>query len=664
MLQAANLLRPSARLYPDQWGAKNRTYPPTSGMPGPRNPGVTAYLIPFGRKGQGGRYTRAVAVTAAQSGKTETFLDVIGSKLDQKPAPILYVGPSQDFVTDQFEPRLMALLEEAPVLAAKVARGKAMKKTQKWIAGVKVRLGFAGSSTSLKSDSFALGLVDEYDEMMSNIKGQGDPLGLADARGETYADFMMMVTSTPSLGLVQVEIDPVNGLEFWAIADPEQVESPIWRLFQQGTRHHFAWPCPHCDAFFIPKHKHLKWPKGSTPAQARRTAYVECPNCGGIIEDHHKPEMIAGGVQIAPGQTIADAHAEANEPDNVTWSCWTSGLCSPFVTFGGRAHKYLQALETGEPDKIQTSINANFGECYSIAADADQPEWEDIRKRSLPYAENEIPEGGLRLLMAVDVQRFSLIYVIRAFGARGTSWLITKGQLYGTTDQDPVWDDLADLMLSPISGMQIEKVAVDSGFRPNKPDGVNEHKVYEFCRRYPWLCVPTKGRDVQNPPYQVSKIEVKPDGKRPKYSINLAWLSTDFFKSLVLSRVRTPMTATGAWYVHSDIDEDFCKQMVSEVRVIEAGKPKWLQKSRANHFLDCEAMVAAMAYTLNVQRIPEGVTRSGAKQVSPSDPETQDASEVANPQDQPAPPQTPPAARSGSDLRSRFAGLGGRLNRR
>ena len=42
----------------------------------------------------------------------------------------------------------------------------------------------------------ALALVDEYDEMIANIRGQGDPLGLVERRGDTYPDFVAVVTST------------------------------------------------------------------------------------------------------------------------------------------------------------------------------------------------------------------------------------------------------------------------------------------------------------------------------------------------------------------------------------------------------------------------------------------------------------------------------------
>lgn len=656
--RAGTILTPTPLTHPDEWGAANRVYPETTGMPGPRDPYITGYLVPFSRRVHAGTHKKVVAVTAAQSGKTETFLDCIGARIDQRPAPILYVGPSRDFVSDQFEPRLMELFDQAATLRTKVSRGKRMKKLLKVVNGVRIRLGFAGSSASLKSDPFGLGFVDEYDEMMSNIKGQGDPLGLAEARGDTYADFVIAVVSTPSQGLVETEVDPVNGLEFWAKGDPEQIQSPIFRLFQQGTRHHFAWPCPHCEEFFIPRLKNLKWPKGSTPAQARREAYVECPHCGGVIEDQHKPAMIAGGVQVAPGQTIADAREGVNEPENDTWSCWTSGLCSPFVTFGDRAARYLAALATGETDKIQTAVNAAFGECYDAAADAEVPSHEEVLKRRLPYLPKTVPAGGLRLFMAVDVQAYSLYYGIRAFGARGTSWLVEHGQLYGPTAGDEIWSDLADLMLTPIDGMQIERVLIDSGFRPGKKEQVPEHKVYEFCRRWAWICTPTKGKDVMHPPVRVSKIEVKEDGKKMPYSLDLMWLSTDFFKSLVAARLKVPPGSPGGLYLHEKVEEDYAKQVTSEVRVIENGKPVWRQRARDNHYFDVEAMLAAAGYTANVQRIPEGVERAGSEisdQTAATDPAPPEGD----------PPPSPPAYVSGGGggMRNRFARLGSRLNR-
>jgi phage terminase large subunit GpA-like protein len=160
-----------------------------------------------------------------------------------------------------------------------------------------------------------------------------------------------------------------------------------------------------------------------------------------------------------------------------------------------------------------------------------------------------------------------------------------------------------------------------------------------------------------SPPYRVSKIEVTPKGKQAAYSINLVWLSTDFFKSLLVSRIRTPLDQPGSFIVPDDIDEDYAKQLVSEVRVVDSatGKPQWVQRSRQNHYLDCEALAMAIGYSLNVQRIPEGVLRERSETLD----EKQDsAAETRKPET-----TTTLAVAAAPDLRARFAGFSSRLNR-
>jgi hypothetical protein len=41
-------------------------------------------------------------------------------------------------------------------------------------------------------------LTDEPDEMMANAKGQGNPLTLIDRRGDTIADVVHAIVSTPT----------------------------------------------------------------------------------------------------------------------------------------------------------------------------------------------------------------------------------------------------------------------------------------------------------------------------------------------------------------------------------------------------------------------------------------------------------------------------------
>ena len=659
------------RQSPDEWAADNREYPHTAGIPGPRDPHLTPYMVPLALAVNSGLYERAVAATSAQSGKTDTALDLIGHRLDQKPAPILFVGPSAEFNRDQFEPRLTGMFEECDALSSKFLRGKQEKKNLKIVAGVRVRLASGASSTALKSDPAALSLIDEYDEMAANIRGQGDSLGLVEARGDTYADSITVVTSTTSKGVVETELvcvgkDAVGKdleLEFWAVGDVTEIESPIWRLFQEGTRHHWAWPCPHCDEYFIPMRKHLDWEKGATPAQARKSAHLTCPNSGCVIQEGERGEvkaaMNARGIMIAPGQTIEEAKRNENVPENTTYSQWSSGLCSPFVTWGQRAERLLKAEMSGEEDKIQTAVNANFGEMYSPGLSGDMPDWKGLLEHRLSHEPGTIHRGMIRIVMGVDVQKRGLYYVIRGFGARGTSWNIQNGYLIGETAKDQVWDDLANIMLSPVDGVHIEKVFIDAGYRPDKPQAGSVHRVYDFCRQYSFICSPCKTRSSSvGKPYSVSKIEVKPDGKQRPFSINQVLLDPDFFKSLVHSRIKTPLGRPGAFYLHCEADEGYARQVLSEVRVVTPGKtkPEWKTVRKDNHYFDCEALCAAGGYALNVQAIPEGVERVWGDDDAPEpeDPAIEEDGQIEDEE-----PEGPSAKEI---LRNRFGRLGpGRL---
>jgi phage terminase large subunit GpA-like protein len=609
--RAALLLTPMPRTTPDEWAAKNRRYPASSGLPGPRDPGVTPYVIPWMRAiADGGKYRRAVLVTAAQSGKTDAMLDVIGSRLDTRPTPVIYVGPSLDFVRDQFEPRLMELFDQAPTLAAKVARGQKNKKTRKTVAGVQVRLAHAGSSTALKSSSAGLALVDELDQLLVDVGRQGDPLSLIQARGDTFADFVVGVASTPSTGVGDVEKDPVSGLEFWKMAPPEDLQSPIWRLFQTGTRHHWAWCCPHCVEHFIPRFAHLKWDSDegehkTTPAQARRSAFVQCPNCGGVLTDQDKPALNAAGVFVAPGQQVAaDGEVVGEAPDSSTVSYWVSGLASPFVTFGQRAETYLDAVREASAEKIQVALNAGFGELFSIGG-GDAPSWNEVSECRSEYKLGEIPQGVRLLIASCDIQKNRIYYIVRGWGERASSWLITCGVLYGETVEEGIWTDLADLIQEGVCGKRLSLVLIDGGYRPGGVDELPLNRVYDFARQYPRLVRVTKGSStLMRAPLVASNIEVTQKGTAAKAGLKLLRLDTDFFKSWLFERIRRPQGQPGAWYLPGDVSEDYCRQVVSEARVrLASGRIKWVRRSRENHFLDCESMNAAGAHLLNVARL-------------------------------------------------------------
>lgn len=607
----ALLMRPSPQMTPDKWASLNRTYPQSAAIPGPRDPYLTPYIVPVECAVDEGRSKRIVFMTASQSGKTECLLDLIGSRLDQRPAPIIYCGPNKQFCVEQVEPRIMNLLDEAPPLASKVARGKRMTKTRKTIAGVSLRLAHAGSSAALKSDPAALALVDEYDEMLSNIKGQGDPLGLIERRGDTYPDFVCVVTSTCKRGMVQPVHDEKSGLDFWGPAPTEDVcESPIWALWQEGTRHHWCWPCPHCDEYFIPRFDVLRFPEGKPAMEAARGAYIECPHCGGVVEEANKALMNQRGRYVAPGQTIdRDGTVSGDPPERSTISFWVSGLASPFVTIGDRVRSYLEAVALGDDAMIQTAMNAGFGELYAPGG-RDIREWQQVASRRHLHRFGEVPVNAMKLSAAVDVQKNGLFYSIRGWGARASSWQIESGELVGLTNEPEVWNDLANVLLQGFGGMTISLALIDSGYRPNKPDEGPINIVYDFCRRFHRFCKPTKGYDQLSAPIMRGKAKVTIPGRKLPSTLELVRLDTDFWKSRLHERLAWPDDQPGGFVLSADATDDYCKQLVSEVRkVTPSGRPQWVPISRRNHFLDVESMNEAAGHLLAAQKIPLGSRR-------------------------------------------------------
>lgn len=637
---------------PAEWSAENRVYPASSSIPGPRDPYLTPWGVAFSEAMAFGPYKRVVMACSAQVGKTEAQIDVIGALMDQRPRPIVYVGPTRDFVSDIFEPRLMQLFDESPGLAKKLQRGKKNKKTQKYISGVPIRLAWAGSSAQLKSFSCPTGLIDEMDEMSRGVRDQGSVLELVEARGATYPDFKVGVTSTPSRGNVEQEKCEKSGLTFWKRADPETVSSPIWRLWQSGTRHHWAWPCPHCDTFFVPMFKHLAWPEGATPSEARRKAHLVCDSCGGVIEESHKPGMNARGLPVAPGQWFEDGELCGEPEDSTTWSIWVSGLCSPFQTFGDRAADYLTAIASGDHDKIQTTFNACFGEVYG-AVEGQARDWTEVYALRDQRHYGDVPDEAKVLTAGVDVQGNRLVYSVRAWGAGQTSWQVEAGELFGNTTQQEVWDDLDAVLNADYGGHRIEKMFVDSGY--------NTDMVYEFARLRKRRVYACKGMSkmggAQSKTVWLSTADVRQSGKLMKYSgMQVAHINTDMCKTWIHGRIGRTFGATGSWMLADSADETFCRQIVAEVRVEKSpGKFEWVRRDRDNHWLDTAVYEYAAACLWGLHTNPRTCS---VRVAAPEVPVADEAIMTVSSAPQTRLPPPPPATN-----RDKFAAYARRMNR-
>lgn len=546
---------------------------------------------------------RVVFIMGSQMGKSVSMQNIIGHRLDEDPAPIIYVGPTQSNIDSVVEPKIVDMFKGCPSLWDKLAKGHKSTKHHKRVSGVSLRMAWAGSATELASDSAALGLVDELDRMEQDVKSEGSPVELTEARTSVYADGKIGVTSTPTEGNVEAIKHPLTDIHHWGLSD--MIVSPVWRLWQEGSRHEWAVPCPQCHEYFVPRMSLLWWPEGSTAGNVSKTARLNCPHCGGQNVDKDKNWMNKHGVFVAPGQK-PDKWAEGEgilirdhntyEEELVPWndymttaspnhSFWVSGIMSfsPKKSYGFLASKFIQATHSGEIERIKGVINTDFGELFKISGEA--PEWSKVMSCKAAYNSGTVPLGVTRLTCGVDVQKNRLVYVVRGFGEGMESWLVERGELWGPTDKDDVWDQLEALLESEWDGSMITRMAIDSGYRPEP--------VYKFCRKHRTTAIAVKGHESLDKPYYASLIDVTIGGKTFKAGLQLWHYSADISKSWVHAQVDWDEDEGEecTWHLPADIDEGYCKQIVAEQRAVKpSGKVVWIQTATDNHYLDCEGM--------------------------------------------------------------------------
>jgi len=586
----------------DQWADECRILPAGSPEPGPWRTARVPYTRDIYRAFSDPRYSSVIVVMGAQMSKTELILNVIGHRFCDGPyTPALYIGPTEKQVRSMSKDRVMKMIRATPDLWDRLAKGQANKIAEKWLAGIRLGFAWAGSATELASHPAGLVLVDERDRMDNDVGGEGDPVELARARGSNYWGFKLGVVSTPT----------VEG------------SSPIWSLFEEGTMCKWAWHCIHCGDPFVPTLALLRFDDTPDYAAVRRSAVVSCPHCGGVHESKHKRRLNDGGRYIPHKLGPLGEHVAVDElPDNTTASYAASGLCSPWQTFGQRAEQLCKAYRSQDSGRIQAVINTGFGELFKMRGQA--PPWESVFETRTALPRGTVPDWAKLVTMGTDVQKRGLYYVIRGWGFNARSHLIDHGYLQGETEFDDVWILWRSLLDQVIDAKPvINRAFVDSGYKPGadrfrRP----EHKVYEVCRRTNGRAFPAKGHDTLDRPIRAAKLDVSAGGKIIKGGITLWHIDTDHIKSWIHGQIDIPEAAERLWTTHSDIDEDYCRQITAEELIVKpSGRRVWLAGRKANHYFDCEVLARAAAMSQQVHTLAREAPPPGPKPPAPGQPQ-------------------------------------------
>lgn len=471
-----------------------------------------------------------VVMTAAQIGKTEFLLNVLGYYMDYAPAPIMCMQPTLDMGQTLSKDRIAPMLRDTPRLQGLVdtksrfAGNTVMKKN---FPGGHITIVGANSPSSLASRPIKVLLADEIDRYPKSAGTEGDPLLLAKKRQTTFWDYKAVMVSTPTI----------------------KGDSRIDSVFQLSTREEWNVPCPECGKYQPLVWANIKFDKDDLD---KGVEYC-CPFCGVVSNEYRwKKEYIRGKYVAAnPGATTRGFHLNT--------------LASTFVGWREVVEKFLEAkeeLDHGNPESMKVWTNTELGETWEERG-IQLEETELYNRREIYDA--EVPDDVLFLTAGVDVQDDRFEVEVVGWGEKTESWGIRYQKIFGDMLSDQVWEDLDDFLMrswhkADGTAYQLLATCIDSG-------GHHTDEVYRFAKeRLNRRVFAIKGMGGAGVPF------LRNPSRNNRVKTNLFILGVDAGKTTIYQRLEVKIP--GANYCHfpsnpeAGYDEEYFKGLTAEKKVV------------------------------------------------------------------------------------------------
>lgn len=586
--EALRQLKPPEDISVSEWAQKYRMLDAkTAAMPGPWRNDKTPYLTEIMNELNNYETEEIVFCKCTQVGGTEAELNMLGYIIGQDPAPSMVVYPSDKLGESISDNRIKPMLLASPTLRERFYELRSQKLEMQF-EGMYLTISGANSPSSLASRAIKYLFLDEVDKYPGASKKEADPISLAKERTKTFANRKIYMTSTPTIK-----------------------SGHIWKnLLDCDVEKHYFVPCPHCGEMIELKFANLQFPKKeedlTASDRADQAVYV-CQECGCVINDQHKAQMLRYGEWRI---------VKENNSARRKIGYWISVLYSPFVRFSEIALEWINSQ--GDNERLQNFINSWLAE-----------PWEDTRlttsadvvlERQTEFDEFTVPTWAKFLTGGVDVQETCIYYTIRAWGNFITSQNICHGQAMSWADIERVMN--YGYLKENGEQLVVSLCLIDSGF--------DTDAVYDFCANNSDWALPVKGSSrVMTEHFHLSKIN-KTDSKA--YGMNLCVVDGGKYKDMIAARMKKD-NGRGAWMVYNGCDMEYAKQVTAEHKVqIKRGEQLvqvWELKASHtdNHYLDTEVYAFAGADILGVrsmhlmeeQKVEEKKERPKEQQESPEE---------------------------------------------
>lgn len=577
-------LQPDPDLWVDEWADEYMRIPPDTGAAEPGK--YRTDRTPFAREpmrcmSPGHPAKRVVTMVASQLMKTQIALNWIGGCIHMAPANILMLLPSLG-LSKRVSGRVGKTIGAVKVLRERVAssRSRDARNTidTKEFDGGTLYITTAGSAANLAELSARYIYGDEVDRWGVDVDNEGDPIELAETRGTTFGrNAKFYFSSSPTI----------------------KGASRIADLFAQSDQRHYYVPCPHCGEM-----QTLEWENLKYTSDYRQVQYLCCnPECGCLIDESHKSDMLARGEWRA--------HAEG---DGETVGFTLSGLYSPlgwlsWLSMAKQYDKAKIAQDNGDLGPMQVFYNTRLARLWDAAQDMTKAS--ELKARAEDYPLGSVPRGAMMLTAAVDTQHNRLELLVIGWGEGLERWVVDHQVIMGDPADERTWallDEKLKARYRHVSGIELSicATAIDSG-------GHHTDEVYQFTRLRRWRNIlAVKGASRAGRPVlaqRPSKVDVTWKGTTHKEGAELWIIGTDTAKDWIYNRYSLN-EGPGALHFSKDLPDDFYDQAVAERKVARYVKGykriEWVKgKAERNEALDLLVYNLAMAHLLGLNRYRE-----------------------------------------------------------
>jgi len=451
---AAAVIQPPEAVDYERWAVDHIVY--RSGpLPGPYSPAQFPFFTEI-LKALGPEDPARVVTfkKSAQVGGTELAnIFTLGTQA-MDPCDFMYIHPTEENASRWSKLKLTPMLKNTTAIAQHFPDksrdgGDSVGFKQRIDGRGSILISGANSPASLSMVSIGRQVQDDLSKWETTP--MGDPETMAESRSRAFTFAKIFKISTP-------------------LVNPG---CKISRNFDQGSQEFYHVPCPHCDHLHV-----LEWANmlANLDEDHPEQAHFSCPECGGVIEEHHRAEMVKSESEGGKARWIA------KNPEAARYhrSFWLWSAYGPLQRWEEIAREWLRAK--GDPKQEQVFLNDSAGLAYDAKGEA--PPWEEIRDRAAnaQLDRGTIVQWGVVVTLGIDCQADRVEWQAVAWGRDYRRHVIDAGIITGHVKEPntvAALDKLVGMSWRHESGrmISIDRTAIDGN--------AWTEDVWAWARRHP-----------------------------------------------------------------------------------------------------------------------------------------------------------------------------------